>query len=416
MHQDFTFSARAWLALAVVACGSAEQARDALGFDEPAMSRAAESPTPQRFVDNEADYSPAADGADECAVSRVVLRETRRPIDIILVLDNSVSMEGELTAVERNINAHFANILEASGADYRVILISRHRNADRTRSNDAKTSICITQPLSTLQDCPAAEPGLSGRFFHYSADIDSHDSLDQLLATYAQPDPLYRVAMTGWSAWLRDGSRKVFLELTDDDSFTSSDEFLAALTALAPQHFGPSPQAPSFVFHSIVGVAERDATELAYGPNEPLVSERCRTDERLVSSAGQTYQALSRLTGGLRYPLCHLDGYDAMFESIARDGVERSGLSCSFPLPATPAGKRLDLARLELVIQEGAEQSAARETTALRVASADECQPRGFFANGDRIELCPALCTALLDQPEATVSAAFDCNAFVDVR
>ena len=415
MHQNLTFSARAWLALAVVACGSAEQARDALGFNEPSPTLP-DAEDPARFVDNEAAYLPAAEGAEECAVSRVLLRETRRPIDVILVLDNSVSMEGELTAVERNINTHFANILEASGTDYRVILISRHRNAERTRSDDAKTSICITQPLSTLEDCPASAPGLSGRFFHYSTDIDSHDSLAQLLATYAQPDPLYRVAVTGWSAWLRDGARKVFLELTDDDSFTSVDEFLAGLTALAPQHFGPSPEAPSFVFHSIVGVAERDATELAYGPNEPLVRERCRTDERLVTSAGPAYQALSRLTGGLRFPLCHLDGYDAIFESIAQDGVERSGLSCSFPLPAAPPGKRLDLARLELVIHEGAAQSAARETTALRVPSADECQPRGFFADGDRIELCPALCTALLDQPEATVSAAFDCNAFVDVR
>src|SRR6186713_198772 len=65
MHQNLTFSARAWLALAVVACGSAEQARDALGFNEPSPTLP-DAEDPARFVDNEAAYLPAAEGAEEC--------------------------------------------------------------------------------------------------------------------------------------------------------------------------------------------------------------------------------------------------------------------------------------------------------------------------------------------------------------
>src|SRR6188768_3785191 len=69
------------------------------------------------------------------------------PVDIILVLDNSGSMEDELDAVEKNINVNFANILQQSGVDYRVILISRQRKAARTESEEASTSICVNSPL-----------------------------------------------------------------------------------------------------------------------------------------------------------------------------------------------------------------------------------------------------------------------------
>jgi hypothetical protein len=355
----------------------------------------------------------------------VVLRQTRRPIDIILVLDNSVSMAGELDAVERNINAHFAQILEASGVDYRVIVISRHRSLARTRSDQAKTAVCISAPLSALAACPAPAPGLSERFFQYSTDIDSHDSLSMLLASYDQPDPLYRVAPGGWSQWLREGTHKVFLELTDDDSFTSADEFLSELTARAPEHFGPSSREPSFVFHSIIGVAEREPLDGAepvgverelldgaYRPEEPVVVERCASAEHLAPSAGPIYQTLSRLTGGLRYPLCHLDNYNAIFESIAEDSRDRSGLGCSFPTPAPPAGKRLDLAHMQLVLDD-----AAGAPSALAAVSRPEaCGEQGFYVQDERIVLCPELCAGLLERPRVTVSAAFDCNAFVDVR
>ena len=411
MPYNFRFAACACCAVASVACGSANPGRDALGFDaEAALPAAVDEPEAQRFIDSEPPV--AAPSGDGCTTSRVVLRETRRPIDIILVLDNSVSMAGEFDAVERNINAHFASILEASGADYRVILISRHRSAERARSDEAKTAICITQPLSTLEDCPAAAPGLSGRFFQYSAEIDSHDSLSRLLESYDQPDPLYRVATTGWSAWLRAGARKIFLELTDDDAFTGAEEFLAELTARAPEHFGPSPSQPSFVFHSIIGIAERDPADAAYRPDEPIVLDRCTNADRLAPSAGRTYQMLSRLTGGLRYPLCHLENYDAIFESIAEDSLDRSGLGCSFPAPAPPAGKRLDLARLQLGLSGGTGERAVLTA----VADPGACEDQGFYIQGARIVLCPGACAGLLDRPAVTLSAVFDCNAFIDVR
>jgi hypothetical protein len=403
------FAAAAWLG-----CGSAEPAREALGFDDGApleMPPVEVEDAPGSFVEGPVSASPTgADGA--CAVQRIPLRETQRPLDIILVLDNSVSMASELDAVERSINRNFASVLDASGADYRVILLSRHRTAARNQTEAAKTAICVTQPLSSLAACPAAQPGNNQRFLHYPIDIDSSDSLSRVLETFDEPDALYRMTMNGWSEWLRPGSRKIFLEFTDDDSFTSAEDFLTELTAIAPDDFGASPSRPSFAFHSIVGIAPREPAGTAYAPEEPVVVDRCLADESLAPSSGRTYQTLSKLTGGLRYPLCALDDYGVIFEGIARDGIRRSGFACSFPVPGAPPGKRIDTDRIELLeARDGGE--AAHFT---RVPSLAECQPRAYYVAADQIELCPDLCEALAVLPSSTVSVQFDCSVFVDVR
>ncbi|MGA9522274.1 MAG: hypothetical protein WBV82_12460, partial [Myxococcaceae bacterium] len=54
---------------------------------------------------------------------------TKKPVDIIVVIDNSGSMTAEIVAVENNINVNFAQIIEQSGIDYRVILLAKHGSA-----------------------------------------------------------------------------------------------------------------------------------------------------------------------------------------------------------------------------------------------------------------------------------------------
>jgi len=82
----------------------------------------------------------------ECARAEAMAELVTEPVDIILLLDNSGSMDDELDAVERNINVNFAQILTDSMVDYRVILISRHRKAARDANAEASTSICVEAP------------------------------------------------------------------------------------------------------------------------------------------------------------------------------------------------------------------------------------------------------------------------------
>jgi hypothetical protein len=360
----------------------------------------------RQFVDEAAPAAPV--DAELCAVQRIPLREVQRPIDIIMVLDNSVSMARELDAVERSINRNFADVLDERGADFRVILLSRHRSAPRDQSDAARTAICITQPLSSLERCPASSPGPTERFFQYEVSVNSTDALGLIVDTFDSSNGLSE----GWGEWLREGSRAIFLIFTDDDSLDNGRDFTRRMMSRDPAHFGSDVDHPEFVFHSIIGVAERQPAGTAYTPDEPLVAERCEKDGEVAASAGPVYQQLSRLTGGLRYPLCALDDYGAIFEGIALDGIERSGLACTFPLPAAPAGKRLDTQRIELVRADASSENAR----IARVESRDACQDEAFYVDGDQIELCPALCDQLAELPSTTVSVEFDCDSFVEVR
>ncbi len=364
------------------------------------------------FIDDDEPLPSAQPDGELCAVQRIPLREVQRPIDIVLVLDNSVSMSRELDAIERSINENFASVLDQRGADYRVILISRHRTSERRLTDTTETAVCITQPLSSLATCPAQRPGLTDRFFHYGLDIESTDALERVVDAFDTPDPLYGFTEVGWGEWLREGSRPIFLIFTDDDSLDNGRDFTRRLMARDPEHFGSDIDDPQFVFHSVIGIVEREPAGTAYAPEEPIVSERCLKDGELAPASGRVYQTLSLETDGLRYPLCALDDYASIFEGIARDGIERSGLSCSFPLPAAPVGQRLDTQRIELLL------GAAGGTSAplARVDDLGDCENQGFYIIGEQIELCPSLCEALADLPTTTVSVQFDCDSFVDVR
>jgi hypothetical protein len=413
VRRGVAFGAVALAGLAVVplpfACAPAEPERVDVTRND---SSDGDANGARAFVDDDESAPAARADAELCAVQRIPLREVQRPIDIIMVLDNSVSMALELDAVERSINRNFASLLDERGSDYRVILLSRHRSADRQQSDEAQTAICITQPLSSLEACPASRPGPTERFFHYDVEITSTDALNLIVRTLDTPDPLYGGTEGGWREWLRDGSRAIFLLFTDDDSLDNGRDFTRRLMSRAPEHFGTDVDRPEFVFHSIIGIAEREPAGRAYAPEEPLVTERCEKSGEVAPSAGAVYQQLSRLTGGLRYPLCALDDYGAIFEGIALDGLERSGLSCTFPLPAAPAGKRLDTQRIELVRADDAGANA-RIT---RVEGLDACQANAFYVDGEQIELCPALCDQLAELPTTTVSVEFDCDSFVEVR
>ena len=279
-----------------------------------------------------------------CARAEAMAELVKEPVDIILLLDNSGSMDDELDAVERNINVNFAQILTDSMVDYRVILISRHRKAARDANAEASTSICVEAPLSGLAACPAEDPVFSERFFHFFTKIESTNSFDIALDTYYPPiatDNQDRSdqAPLGWSDWLREGAKKVFLELSDDNEDMSPDLFIAGLIQEGPEHFGTDPAAPNFVFHSIIGIAEKAVPTDPYLPEEPVNATRCPD----VTTAGETYQELSKRTGGLRFPICGFDAYDVVFSRIAEDVVTRTIVACDFALPAVPEGTELVL-------------------------------------------------------------------------
>lgn len=350
-----------------------------------------------------------------CVIHTEVAEIVRQPVDIILLLDNSGSMSDELDAVEANINVNFAEILATSDVDYQVILISRHREEPRDDSGESSTSVCVQSPLSGLADCTNAEqPVFSQRFFQYSTKLESTDSFDVLLDTYAPPFPSsdreekYDQAPLGWSAWLRPGAKKVFLEMTDDDEDMPITDFVSALVERAPEHFGSDPAAPSFVFHSIIGVAEKAIPTEAYLPDEPVQPETCTGNDNDVQNAGESYQELSRITGGLRFPLCQFDAYDVVFQRIAEDVVQTRAIGCDFAVPEAPPGLVPDPENVAISYAPG---NGAESVLFGQAPALADCQPNAFYIADGRLNLCPATCSTVRDNPLASLTVLMTCES-----
>jgi hypothetical protein len=381
------------------------------------------------LIDNQPLPPPTITIDRACVIAEAPAQLVKQAVDIIVLLDNSGSMEEEAASVEANINLNFASVLTSSAVDYRVILISRHRSEPRSEDNEeANTSVCVQVPLSGLASCDAAsEPVFTERFYQYSTKLESDDSFDVALDTYLpmfdneEREEKFDHAPGGWSAWLRPGAKKVFLEVTDADETDvdadsvgevfSASAFASALVTMAPEHFGTDPTHPGFVFHSIVGLAEKTPVTAAYLPDEPVTLERCG-NEGDVTSAGPTYQELSRLTGGLRFPLCQFDAYDVVFQRIAEDVVLQRDVACDFDIPDAPLGLNLNLDNVAIEYSSG-----TRGVTQLGQArTAEVCQPNAFYIEGGRLNLCPDACTQVRSDPLAAVRVLFTCKSQIIVR
>lgn len=349
-----------------------------------------------------ADGGTGIDRDAACGDVKAQATLAKAPVDIIFVVDNSGSMTLEIQSVQSNINQSFAAIIAASGLDYRVILISNHGSAT------ADQSICIAAPLSSSASCspPPATPGNSARFYQYSQEIGSTNSLALILSTYAKADTL-GLAPSGWQAWLRPNAVKTFIEITDDNQGTAynANSFDSALLALSPTQFGTAAKR-NYTFHSIVGVLENSPATKAYASTDPLVTTKCTS----AVNTGAVYQNLSILTGGLRFPVCQTASYDAVFKTVAQGVVTGSTLSCDFAVPPPPQGKTFILTTAQLEYTPG---SGGAPQYFKQVADQSQCAADSFYISSGRVYLCPSTCTAVQADTAAKIELLLDCNSVV---
>ena len=372
---------------------------------------------PDNGCSTECDVLPSACGNQAVTAELIAI-----PVDVIIVIDNSGSMTEEIQAVQNNINANFANILDGAGVDYRVILVARHGGL-------ASQSVCIEAPLGGIPvgGCsdPPVEPANADRFFHYSREIDSKDAWCRILATVnGAEDDDFGVAVDGWQQWLRPGSFKTFIELSDDraqcsynnvaytdtntlaGSTAAANKFDAALRALYPEHFGVSPETRNYRWHSIVGLAYNDPQDKPYQPTDPFVTDKCPQGE----NPGYGHQALSIVTGGTRFPLCNTASYNAVFQTIADSVIDSAELACQFDIPPPPEGKTLDK---ESVTVTFTPMGMGMPVEFTKVDGPRDCNAGSFYIADELVILCPAACDSIQGDKEASVAVEFTCEPLV---
>ncbi len=254
------------------------------------------------------------------------------PVDIIVLVDNSADMSEEIQGLQDNLNANLAELLSDKNLDYRIILIGRYGLL-----NDE--SVCIEAPLSGISDCsnPPTVPINSDRFFHYSIEVNSNNSLCTILETLQAADE-FNLASNGWINWLRTSARKVFIEITTDGVNCFSGElfddannelkgsqvanaFHTALVNLSPTQFG-SQSNPNYRFFSLIGMPNKNANNpaLPFTTFDPISLSKCAT----ATNAGTGYQGLSILTDGFRFSVCQVNEYDLIFEAMANEIIDLS--------------------------------------------------------------------------------------------
>ncbi|MDH5670542.1 MAG: hypothetical protein OEZ06_00225 [Myxococcales bacterium] len=339
-------------------------------------------------------------------------RGVDKPVDVILVIDNSGSMADEIEAIRQNINDNFARIIEDSGVDYRVIMLSLF--------GQQGAQVCVDPPLAG-NGCQLGIFGTNNeRYFHYNLEIASNDPFCKILDSLGRADPDGR-APNGWRAWLRPEAEKAFVLVTDDsarcgtaagddqiffgdessDAFSDALLFHETLLRRAPEHFGMPPDV-RYRFYSIVGMPASEPATQPWFPHQEVQSSLCDT----AASAGASYQALSIITDALRYPVCEGRGFDAVFQVLASNVVETAKADCVFEIPDAPRGQGIDLLTINVEYRPGDGGAPVRVA---RAQDAGDCDAHSFTIADNRIRLCPDACEIVEGDRGAEVNVLYAC-------
>jgi hypothetical protein len=310
-------------------------------------------------------------GDATCGVVEQAAREIRRPIDAIILPDESGSMGPARDSVALAMETTFRTTMEAAGIDYHVIWHG-------------------ATPLPMLE--------ATGRVTRNVVLLGSGDP-----AMFAPVLDTY----DAWRPALRDDAIKVFVHFTDATSGEGASisgytgTFDQVLVAREPAVWGTA-GAYRFVYHTFVGLTPNTPPEAPYEPADPIVSGTCSGS--FVNPG--TLQEMARRTGGLRFPLCLFDRFDAVFRRIAESAIDRAIVACELMLPTPPAGMTIDLATLAVRYRDG----SGGESVLRRAGSAAECSDNGFLLEADRVVLCPEACARVEADPGAVLTVLTGCD------
>lgn len=353
------------------------------------VSAVEDRPVPADVVVAPRDVTLLPDAA--CSAAAAEAPVVRQPVDIIWVVDNSVSMAPAVREVTAGLN-RFASLVGDRGLDYRVVMLSlRSPTPEITVNGGQRYAVCIPPPLAGNGQC-----GNGPRFLHAAVDIRSTQPLEQLLGTLAQTEGYQMGRERGgepWREFLRPNATKSIVVVTDDNARMSADIFenfeggrnpYSGSFTLPPGLLHPTwnGQFTGYVFHGIYGWL-----------SEAMPNRACTYPSGgTPPNAGIVYNELVRRTRGARARIC--DGASAwapFFERVATAVEESARIACDLAVPDAPAGNVLDPERVNVVLR------GESRVTLGRVGGASACGSSGgwYFddpRNPRRVFLCPSSC------------------------
>jgi hypothetical protein len=392
---------------------------DASGMD------ASEPDSGDAFVDASADSGPrdaTLDPDAACSSATVEAVVERLPVDIIWMVDNSVSMQPAIDQVQAGLN-DFAALIESRSLDYRVIMLSLRG----VGTSGGLYRVCIPPPLSSDSAC-----GDGPRFFHVDVDVRSTQQIEQFLGTLGQTSGYRATDSRGSDPWLpllRPEASKTIVVVTDDNArmvSRSGATFVPGSDPIATAEFfetyagGANPFNSNDLPQGILdarwgGLFDGYIFSALYGwGSETDDSVRCTyPGGGSPPASGLTYSALVRRTGGVRAQICDVAASWGPFFGGVATAVERSSrIDCAIPIPPPPDGTFFQRDLINVLLDDGTGSERVG-----KVPSAADCDARGGWYYDDEasptsVVLCPTTCDRV--QPDGggaarTVDVQFGC-------
>ena len=340
---------------------SADESSQMVGED---VQRPDDAASGDPATDSGEQGSPTDDaGPPPCAEVIAEAQNLRSPVDIIWSIDSSGSMDEEISLIEERLNI-FAQFIEATGLDYRVIVIAGPQEID---NYDREHDICVPPPLSSVDACPDAD---GPRYRHVREYVHSFHALIEIVEHFED-----------YADFLRPDAAVHMVAVSDDESRLRAEQFMTQLNEL-----GHAPFVDNLVFHSIVsdygedcflGICWESACDGPYGS---------------AASCGEEYISLSELTGGVFSDICTAE-WDPIFSAIEDSVVASTRIPCAYQIPQAPEGLAVDMDTVELSFEAG-DGGTVNLTQIEGEASCADASGWYFDdpGNPQSIMLCPSAC------------------------
>jgi len=350
-----------------LACSSATP-RSGFGQD-PAATEPGSS---GGFTDGAGGFKGPTSKPTECAKAEA--EAVRPPVDVIVSVDQSGSMSDDIANVKANINK-LADFLKNTGLDYRVVMIG----TVGTGSYD----LCVPPPLGGPS---CASNGTT--FRTVNRNVQSSDTLDIIVSTLSQT-----TGPMAWRDFLRPESIKVFVPITDDDSYQlTATAFDSQLLGAAGGGLFGTPTLRKYVFYPITGAAAFPS-ESTCGSN--------------AVNNGKVYLDLAKRTKGKWFPICATN-FAPVFEEIGKSVA--STVACELAIPEPGDGTELDLGQINVKIAspDGKTQDILQDGS-----SCNDANGWQYDASKTKIILCGDACAAARGDTGTKVTVEFGCETKV---
>lgn len=313
----------------------------------------------------------------DAACAKTQAAAIKPPVDLIIAIDQSGSMNDDIANVKANINK-LSEFLKKTGLDYRVILIAS--------PGTTVYSLCVPAPLGGAT-CGADNPPT---FKQVPQNVQSTDALTRILQTFdGAPGP--------YSTALRTGAVKAIIPITDDNSSLAAASFDTQLLGKPGGQFGTAAKR-NYVTYPIIGA-------------NAFPSEAGKCGVNAVNNGAQ-YITLVKLVGGGSkwFPICLTD-FGPVFEEMAKSIATR--VACELTVPPPPMGEKLDPERVNVTYVPGT--GGMGEPFLRDDSKACEAGANGWQYNADKtkIILCGDACKKVQADLGAKVNVEFGCETKV---